>query len=31
MHACMRLCFTAIYDAFAYDNDGYDAFVLFCL
>lgn len=29
MHACMRLCFTAIDDAFAYDDDVYDAFVLF--
>lgn len=30
MHACMRLCFTAIDDAFAYDNDTYHACVLFC-
>ena len=30
MHAFMRLCFTAIDDAFAYDDDDYYAFVLFC-
>lgn len=30
MHACMRLCFTAIDDAFVYDDDDYDDFVLFC-
>lgn len=29
MHAYMRLCFTAIDGAFAYDGDYYDAFVLF--
>lgn len=31
MHACMRLCFTAIDDAFAYDNDIYHACALFYL